>query len=375
MSEGKEKIPLNISVDNAPKNGNGSVEIVVNPENKVPVIRNVHLLPLKDIVLFPFSLAPLVIEGEANIAMIEKLIAGDRMLGLFSEISSNAKEIQPDLNNGIGSPLRGVKIGDKTYSEIGVLARIVKMLRFPDGSIRVLVRGLRRIKFLQSLSETPPHLISATEISEDKDNSLDTIAMAKNAVSHFHEIITSSPFYPDDLRVAVMNINDNSRLADLIADTLNFRFMEKLSVLSALTLHSRFQLLTILLNREIEILHLGSKIHSQVSSAMGQAQREYYLREQLKTIKKELGEDARNPDIVALSDKFTKKKLPPKVKEIVDKELERLQIIPQASAEYNVSHTYLNWLADLPWGEFTEDSIDISAAAKILDTDHYDLKD
>ncbi len=353
----------------------GDEATTIKAEVQDSALLSIYFLPLKELVLFPFSLSPLVVDGEAMIAAMEKVIASNRILGLFSELNENG-QIKGDLDlNGVGSSVQGVSIGDKTYSQIGVLARIVKMLRFPDGSIRILLRGLKRIKFVKTLVDTHPYFINAIEIMDDKDNSLETVAMAKSAISQFHEIITSSPFYPDDLRIAVMNVNDNSRLADLIADTLNFSFMEKLAILSSLTLHSRFQLLTILLNREIEILHLGSKIHSQVNNTMGQAQREYYLREQLRTIKKELGEDVRNPDIVALSEKFSKKELPPKVKELVDKELERLQIIPQISAEYNVSHTYLSWIADLPWGEFTEDSIDISEAARILDHDHYDLKD
>jgi len=335
----------------------------------------VYVMPLKGQVLFPFSLSPLAIEGQENISSIERIVAGNRMIGLFPELPANGDmDMQPDIN-GIGTNIKQFELDSRKHSQTGVLGRIVKMLRFPDGTVRILVRGIRRLRFISVSSSGKPPAVKAIELPFEKDGGLETVAMAKNAVSQFHEIITSSPYYPEDLRVAVMNVNDNYRLADLIADTLNFRFIEKLAVLSAPTLHSRFQILTILLNREIEIIHLGSKIHSQVSNAMGQSQREYYLREQLKAIKKELGEDTRPPEIAALAERFKKKQLPQKVKEVVDKELERLQVIPQVSAEYNVALTYLNWLADLPWGEYSEDSIDIAEAAKILDKDHYDLKD
>jgi len=336
---------------------------------------DVVFMPLKDTVLFPFSLSTLVIEGEENVAIMEKLANNTRIIGLFPELPKNAEtEIKFNIND-IGLKFEYLEYQDKRISKIGTLGRIVKMLRFPDGSVRILVRGIRRINALKIQEDTKPPIVKVIELPFEKDEGLETIAMAKNAITQFHEIINSSPFYPDDLRIAVMNINDNYRLADLIAETLNLRYIEKLAILVAPNLHSRFQILTILLNREIEIIHLGSKIHSQVSNTLGKAQREYYLREQLKAIKKELGEEALSPELSSLADRFKKKKLPEKVKEVVDKEFERLQIIPQVSAEYNVSLTYLNWLADLPWNEYTKDTINIKNAEKILNEDHYNLKD
>jgi len=247
---------------------------------------DVVFMPLKDTVLFPFSLSTLVIEGEENVAIMEKLASNTRIIALFPELPTNENaDIKFNISD-VGLTFEYLEYQDKKLSKIGTLGRIVKMLRFPDGSIRILVRGIRRIKALKILQDNKPPVAKIIELPFEKDESLETVAMAKNAITQFHEIINSSPFYPDDLRIAVMNINDNYRLADLIADTLNLRYIEKLAILVAPNLHSRFQILTILLNREIEIIHLGSKIHSQVSNTLGKVQREYYLREQLKTIKK-----------------------------------------------------------------------------------------
>jgi ATP-dependent Lon protease len=375
MTQDNEKIKPSEALGNG-TNGINPNQHALNPEKKRAVLPSLNFFPLRGTVMFPFSLSTLVVEGDANIAMIEKVSSGNRTLALFPEIiaipKNEKKKEHPDF---IEMPVPIFSLEEKQYSQIGIVGRIVKMLRFPDGAVRLLVRGVKRIKFIKSITDQIPIVVEAEEIPRDDDESLETVAMAKNTITQFHEIISSSPFYPEDLKIAIMNVNNNERVADLIADTLNFTFEEKLVILAASTLHARFQFLTILLNREIEILNLGTKIQSQVSSAIGQTQREYFLREQLKSIKKELGEETKNPDVATLLERASKKKMPPKIKEVFNKELERLQMIHQASAEYNVAHTYLDWLLDLPWEEYSEDRIEISEASKILNNDHYDLKD
>ncbi|MCX6985458.1 MAG: endopeptidase La [Lentisphaerae bacterium] len=342
-----------------------------NAEKQKPGNYVVSLLPLKDVIIFPYTLSPLVIEGEPVIKMLETLVAGERIIAVFPEVPvPKAKPIE------LTAPaISTFDIDGRSLCTMGVLSRIVKMLKFPDGTVRILVRGLKRIKFVKKIAEVPPFTVEVQDVIEDKRSNIETTAMVRNAVKQFQEIISTSPFYPEELRVAILNIDDSRRLADLMADTLHISFMEKLNILAIPDLHARLQLLTILLNRELEVLHVGTKIQSQVSSALGKSQREYFLREQLRTIKKELGEENKNPDIIGIEEKLSKLKLPEKVEATIKKEMERLVMIPQASPEYNVAYTYVDWLINLPWNIYTEDRIDIKESSGILDSDHYDLKD
>lgn len=356
--------PIEINVDNKP-NGDKPANIQRRDSYSVP------LLALKEIVIFPYTLSPLVIEGEAVIKMLESLISGDRTIALFPEVP-HLKEKAIELAEPV---IQTFEVDAKSLCTIGVLARIVKLLKFPDGTVRILVRGLKRIRFLKKMNDVAPFIVEVKDIIEEKSENIETIAMARNAIKQFQEIISTSPFYPEELRIAILNIDDNARLADLIADTLHITYMEKLNILALPNLHSRLQFLTILLNRELEVLHVGSKIQSQVSSTLGKTQREYFLREQLRMIKKELGDESKNPDLASIEEKMAKQKLPEKVEATIRKEMERLAMIPQASPEYNVAYTYVDWLVTLPWTVFTEDRINIKESSEILDADHYDLKD
>ena len=337
-----------------------------NEDNIVPV------LCLKGILVFPYTLTPLVIEGQDNVQMITRTTNENRLLGVFSEFptdemlsaSGNAQKFEP-------FDFFGTKV-----SRIGVVVRIVKMLNFPDGTVRVLVRGIKRVSILRTTQDQDSNKCAVVDdVVESKDDSMETAAMIKNSINQFQEIISYSPNFPEELKIAILNVNDNSRVVDLMADTLNISFIEKLNILTLPTLHERLQLLTILLNREVEVLHLGSEIQSQVHNALSRSQREFFLREQLKTIKKELGEENRNPDVVAIEEKLKTLKLPENIEKVVRKELERLEVIPQASAEYHVAYNYIDWLVSVPWNIFSEDRLDLKEAAKILDHDHYGLKD
>jgi len=328
----------------------------------------VPLLPLRGMLVFPYTLSPLVIEGDEFIGMVEEVSSGNRLIAVFPEFPDNLSLEGVAFDAKIGS----VKWGERQITAIGTAARIVKMLRFPDGTVRVLVRGLQRVRFLAAADKGQ---IEVERVVEENSSDLETVAMARNALKQFQEIISFSSNFPEELKIAIMNVNDNSRLVDLIADTLNLNFTEKLCILTLPSLHERFQLLTILLNREVEVLRLGSEIQTQVHNALSKSQREFFLREQLKTIQEELGEQTKNPDIAALQERMKKRKFPEEVLETVTKEMERLELIPQASSEYHVAYTYLDWLLSLPWNDYSEDRIDVEQAAKILEHDHYGLKD
>ena len=322
-------------------------------------------------ILFPFALTPLVLDNPGNIARAEKAASGSRLIAVFPEMPKNedVSEVQ-----GIELNVTSFKLDDHDVSSIGVLCRLVKTLKFPDGTVRILLRGLERVRYEGPVSEDSP-LLKVRKIVQPEDNSIETAAMVRNAVKQFQEITSFSPNFPEELKIAIINLTDNVRIVDLIADSVNFSNLEKLAILTIEKLQDRLHLMTILLNREVEVLRLGSEIQSQVHNAMSKSQREFFLREQLRTIKEELGEGSGNPDIVRIQERMSKLDLPEHVVDVLNKEIERLEMIPQAAAEYNIAYTYIDWILSVPWNQFTDDRLDIAEAKKILDRDHYGLKD
>lgn len=350
-------------------------EIEMSDSATTASVMNAPALALNGVLVFPFALTPLVIESESSIALIEQAVSGERLVALFPELSGDAVA-QTQETGGIDLKVDRIEFEGKTISGVGVLGRIVKMLKFPDGTVRVLVRGLSRIKYLKRVeSKTKYPVVEIEKITSVVDNSIETVAMAKNAIKQFQEVISYSTNFPEELKIAILNLTDNVRIVDLIADTINIGYLEKLAILTLPTLQERLHLLTILLNREVEVLRLGSEIQNQVHNAMSKSQREFFLREQLKTIKEELGEENKNPDIVSIQERMAKIKLPESVEAVLKKEVDRLDMIPQASGEYNVAYNYIDWLLSVPWNNYTEDRIDVKAAARLLDHDHFGLKD
>ena len=371
--------------------GGNQLKPVDNGDNER--VMNVPAMALGNVVVFPFALSPLMVNDADSIKAVECAMNDERFVAIFPEMGDfplppekkknapagtpQAKtQVDPDEeNDGIELDVPRSKLYDKTVSSIGVLVRIVKMLKFPDGTVRVLVRGLSRVRFVSVQNRVPCTIVRTERIEPKADNSIETMAMVRNAVKQFQEIITFTPNYPEELKIAVANLTDSTRLVDLMADTLNITYREKLAILTIEDLQERLHLLTILLNREVEVLRLGSEIQSQVHDVMSKQQREFFLREQLKQIKEELGEGNRNPDVVSINERLAKINVPDAVREIINKEVERLDMIPQASGEYNIAYTYIDWLLSVPWDEYTEDRLDVLEAARILDEDHYGLKD
>lgn len=351
---------------------------LIIPQKEEPNTSRVPILPLTDTVVFPYTLCTLVIDNENTIKFVTRIAEGERLLALFPDLTNhNSSESRSqEMNENKEVKIETIKFENKTLSRVGVVGRIVKLLRFPDNTVRILVRGLKRVKLLKVLTTSPDITGTVEELPDIQDNSLECAAMAKNAQRQFQEIISMSPNFPEELRVAILNIDDYFRLTDLLADTINISFFEKLGVLTAPTLNERLHLITILLNREVEVLHLGNAIQSQVSNSLSQAHRDFFLREQLKAIKKELGEQEANPDITNIKKRIAEKKaLPKNALDVLNKEIERLSAMPQSSPEYNVSYNYIDWILSIPWNEYTDDKNDIHVAKKILDKDHYGLKD
>jgi ATP-dependent Lon protease len=316
------------------------------------------ILPMSDVVVFPHMVAPLLVSNAQSIRLIDDVVAGHRLLGV-------TWQTDPDVDEPRGDQLH----------PFGCVARVVRMLKFPDDSVRVLIQGLKRMRIVRMETETPYLQAHIAPVDDEQDESLELSALARNAANQFQEIISLSPSLPDELKVALINIDDPGKLADVIAANLNIPLHEKQRLLEAVHVKVRLTLLTNLLNREIEVLHLGSEIQSKVNLALTKSQREYFLREQLKAIQKELGEGGeQGSEIKELRDKIDKAQMPAEAQKVAIKEVDRLVTMTPAAAEYTVARSYLDWLIALPWSKSTEDKLDIIQAKRILDDDHYDLE-
>ena len=361
--------PVSITVSGEKKDGSSGND---SPEDSIV---DAPALILNGIVVFPYALTPLVLNDPGMIALMDAASSGDRIIALFPEVPDDESMRGLIKGKAFDPNTSSFLLNNRRIASIGALARIVKTLKFPDGTVRVLVRGMSRCRFMGLVPGKPYMVMKVHRFPDATDTSLETAALVRNATKQFQEVVSFAPNFPEELKVAVLNMTDNSRITDVIADTLNISFAEKVVLLATLKLQDRLHFLTILLNRELEVLRLGSEIQSQVHDAMSKQQREFFLREQLKQIREELGEDNRNPDVVAITERVEKAHLPEAPRKVVMKEIERLNMVPPSSPEYNISYTYIDWLLSLPWTEATEDRANVQVAASVLDADHYGLKD
>ena len=315
------------------------------------------IIPLRDTVIFPYMIAPLVIGRAKSLHLVDEAANTDRIVGLATQVKSEIEDP-----------------GTADLNTVGTAATILKMLKFPDGSTRVLVQGASRIR-LKSFTQKDPYFKAQIEaVPEVADATVKTQALLRSVSDIFGRIVGLSPHLPDELQVAVMNIDNASRAADLIASNINLSTGEKQEMLETFDTKERLQKLIGFLNRELQVLELGSKIQSEVKTELDKSQREYYLREQLKAIRRELGEtDERTIEIEELREKIEAAKMSKDAFAAAEKELDRLSKMPPQAAEYTVSRTYLDWLISLPWSKSTKDVVDVGKAKDILDEDHYDL--
>ncbi len=319
------------------------------------------VLPLRDTVLFPNSFMPLAVAREASVRLIDEATTSGRMIGVFTQREASVEEpAQDDLY------------------PIGTATHVHKMFKLPDGSLRLIVQGLARIS-LDRITQTRPYLKAAVTLADEQlrdEDHLEIDALQRNIKSNFQQVVSLSPLLSDDLQALAANITDPGKLADFIASSLaTIGTAIKQEILATLDIRARMDALNRLLIKELEVLELGSKIQSQVQSEVGKNQREYFLREQLKAIQKELGEgDEQAKEIEELRSKIEAIGMPDPVKKEALRELDRLSKMPVAAAEYTVSRTYLDWLVALPWAKRTEDSIDLKRTKDVLDADHSGLE-
>jgi ATP-dependent Lon protease len=316
------------------------------------------LLPLKETVVFPDSMTPLAIGQERSIRLIDDVVGADRELALVTVRSPDAEE--PDW--------------DDLY-EIGTAATVHKLLRVPDGTLRVLVQGIRRIRLVERKAAEPYLVGEFEDVPDIVPDTPEVEALTRNVQGLFARIIGLVPYLPEELQLAAANVDDPSALCHLVASTLRIKTEDKQELLGLANVEERLRRVAAILNRELEVFELGSRIQSQVQSEMEKGQREYFLREQLRAIQAELGEaDDQQAEINELRARLDELSLPEEVDRAARRELARLEKLPPAAAEYGVIRTYLDWILTLPWGKTTEDNLDLDHAHMILDEDHFDLE-
>ncbi|MGD8292536.1 MAG: endopeptidase La [Desulfobacterales bacterium] len=324
---------------------------------KIPEI--LPILPLYDAALFPKMVLPLVVLQGESVQLVDEAMAKDRIIGLMVSKKPEDKDT-PDRED---------------LAKMGTSAMILKMAKTQDNRTQLLVQGLNRFKIV-TFEEGKSYLRARIELVKDieiKDNEIE--ALMSNLVNQFERIVELSPGLPPEIAQMAKTIQEAGTMADMIASTINSTPTEKQKVLETIDVKERLKEVTRLVNHQLDILELGSKIQNQVKGDMDKSQREYYLRQQLKAIKEELGEkDEAGVEIDEYRAKIEEKNLPEEARKEAERELDRLSRMHPSSAEYTVASTYLDWITALPWHDRTPDNLDIKKARKILDDDHFGLE-
>jgi len=338
-----------------------AIDDLAGIEKTLVIPPELPILPLRDTVLFPNSFMPLAVARESSVRLIDEAIGGGKLIAVCTQRDAAVEEPQQaDL-----------------YS-VGTATHIHKMFKLPDGSLRLIVQGLARVH-VDAVVSAEPYLRGsvrrAVETSLDVDR-LEIDAMQRNIKSNFQQVVSLSPLLSDDLQTLALSITEPGRLTDFIASSLStITTALKQEMLETLDLRERMANLNRVLIKELEVLELGSKIQSQVQSEVGKNQRDYFLREQLKAIQRELGEgDEQARETEELREKIEAAGMPDPVKKEAIRELDRLAKMPAAAAEYTVARTYIDWLIALPWSRRTDEVIDLVRTKSILDADHSDLE-
>jgi ATP-dependent Lon protease len=316
------------------------------------------VLPLRDTVTFPETLTPLAVGQERSIKLVDDVLGANRMLAMVAARDPENEEPGP-----------------KDLHEVGVVGVVARMLKVPDGTLRVLVQGTQRVRLGPYVAEQPYLVARISELPDISEDGPELEALTRNVQRTFSEIIEQIPYLPEELQMAVANLDDPAALAHLIAGTLRISTEEKQELLEEVEVVTRLRHLSQILARELEVVQLGTQIQTQVQSEIEKGQREFFLRQQMKAIQDELGEgDEQQAEVNELREKIEAAKLPEQAQKAADRELSRLEKLPPAAAEHGVIRTYLEWLTELPWAAETDDNLDIAHAREVLDADHYDLE-
>ncbi len=334
----------------------GDLDAVLAGEHPLPAA--LPVLPLREMVAYPDTLTPLAVGQERSMRLVNDILSGERRLVLVASRDGDMEEPGP-----------------KELHSVGVTGVVARMLKVPDGTIRILVQAGERVRIGDFVAEEPYLVAGISALPDEVTESPELEALTRNVQRSFSEIIEQIPYLPEELQLAVTNIEDPSALTHLIAGALRIPTDEKQELLEEVDVTRRLRRLSEILARELEVIQLGSKIQSQVQSEIDKGQREFFLREQLKAIQQELGEgDEQQAEANELRERLAEAELPEHAAKAAERELGRLEKLPPAAAEYGVIRSYLEWLVDVPWSKRTDDNLDIPHARKVLDADHYDLE-
>jgi len=316
------------------------------------------ILPLRNTVLFPQQIFPIYIGREQSLKLInDQTESGNKMIVVVAQKDVTVENPTED-----------------DLFEYGTLAMVMKVFNMPDQQKSVIVQGIARVRIKKYLT-SEPYFIGVVERLEDKtDRSLKLDALTNNLRHIYSKLIKIAPYLSDDQLKQIENVKDPGQLTDRTISLMHIPSSEKQEVLEQLDPKDRIEKATIIVNREIQRIELGEKIQSDVQDEISKSQREYYLREQMKAIRKELGEDEQSVEVSEIEKKIADAKMPEPVHKIAMKEMERLKRIPSHSPEYTVARTYIDWLSDLPWSVETKDNDDINKARQVLEGDHYGLE-
>ncbi|MGG4218934.1 endopeptidase La [Paenibacillus jamilae] len=319
--------------------------------------RRFPLLPLRGLLVYPSMVLHLDVGREKSVKALEKAMVEDNLILLCSQSEVNIEEpTQEDI------------------FRVGTVAKVRQMLKLPNGTIRVLVEGLERAEIIQYTDNEEYYEVMAKELHEAENVQPETDALMRTVLTQFEHYINLSKKVTPETLAAVSDIEEPGRLADVITSHLTLKIKEKQDILETIDVTQRLEKLMDILNNEREVLELERKINQRVKKQMEKTQKEYYLREQMKAIQKELGEkEGRAGEVEELRNQLSERELPVPVKEKIEKEIDRLEKMPASSAEGGVIRNYVDWLLSLPWNKFTDDDLDIVKAEEILDNDHYGL--
>ncbi len=319
--------------------------------------RDLPVIPLLNTVLFPHMLAPLFVRDSGAIAAVERALAADRLV--LAVAQRDLDQHPPGFND--------------LYT-IGVEAHVQRVLKMPDGSTSVVVQGRRRVRLVACQQEMPYLQVHVAPVYVDEERTLAVEAMMRAVLSLFEKVVRLSRTLPDDSYIMAMNVDDPGWLADLIASTLSLDTAHRQEILETLDPEERLRRLSIMLTQELDVLELESRIHNQVQKELDRSQREFFLREQMRVIQRELGQiDPVQRELLQLRERVIQANLPDLIRDRATEELERLEMLPSAAPEYSVIRTYIDWLLVLPWNERTDDTLNLQEASRILEDSHYGL--
>ena len=328
-------------------------------EEETAIPKELAILPLRGVVVYPLTFQALNVGQPRSIQLVDDATVSKQLIGLVAARDAEIEEPGPD-----------------DVYEIGVAATIHRMIKAPDGTIRLLVQGVERIRIDEWMGDEPYLRARISILPDDVEKSLEVEALMRNATDLLRRLVSLVSQLPDELLMAAINLDDPRQLVYFIATNIRLELPDAQAILEIDSVREKLLKLTTILTKELEVLELGRKIQTEAQSEMEKMQREYFLREQLKAIKKELGEeDEQTLEIEEYRKKIAASGMPEEAEKEAHRELSRMEKMPPQAAEYSVIKTYLDWLTDMPWQVVTEDQLDIAHARQVLDEDHYDLED